>query len=156
MKRTVGKRTAGILSIVMGGLYALAGLLLLFALSILTSVGLEAGLQAEFNAAMNTVRLLTFVILGFGVASIVIGSLFCKSKKQKGLAIALIVMNAVLIGLSIYSAAVTGGDALANGGFEGSFSSGIIGYVISALIIVFCAIHIAMADKVMIEDKQSA
>jgi len=137
-RRTTGQRTAGVLSIIGGAAWALVALLLVGVLGMVTSA------DPSVQSALGTARLIAWAMLAFGVVVIVMGSMFCRGKYQPVIAILLIAAQVLLVVLNIWSGSAA--DTAMAGGTEEA-GSGWFGYVFSALIVIFCVLHLVQGRE---------
>ena len=135
-ERTIGQRTAGVLSIVLGSVYAVGGLMAALAV---TAVASTRGTTSI--TGFGTLQFLSWVILALGVSMVVLGSSFCRNHTQRGVAFSLLLTQLLLIGLSAWSTAVTS-TLVSGAGYTATMSAGWLGYIFSSLIILFSLIHI--------------
>lgn len=84
--------TGAILSIILGSIEVLGGLIILAGSTVAESIGLDS--------VLGMLLLATVASLAFGLSVIILGAKFCREQKSKGVAIALIVLISVLILLS--------------------------------------------------------
>lgn len=83
--------TGGILSIIVGSLSALGGLISLAAASTLNSMGVPGS-----EMLVGVVIISALIILALGITIIILGARFCKDQKSNSLAIALLVLTAIV------------------------------------------------------------
>ena len=125
------KLTAAILSIILGALFTFSGLVLAWMSSLLN---MYVGLVGFANTWLTITG---YLYLGFGIAMIVLGSLYCTRKKRTGVGIALLALNAILIILTIVEGVV--------GGTFGILT--IISMIIPIIITVFIIVYLCCAKN---------
>ena len=131
-KRTLGQRTAAVLSIIGGAGYALIGLI---------AVAFTSTLNNSVSADLGMAVLWSYGILAFGVVTIILGSMFCRTLRQPLVAISLIVIQLVLIVFSIV---------------DQNAQMGWLGWIFSGLIIIFCIFHLMKGAEVYGTDSTKA
>ena len=159
-KRTPGQRSAAILTIIWGAFTLIAGLLM-YGYS--TVIGLLFGggfggtpnIPEHITSMISTVTVIGTMMAAVGLAMIILGSMFCRTKPQKVIAYLILVSQVAMVGLGIWLGIVLNNITnaviaeVAPGTSVGTpFSGGFLDYIVAALVVVFVVLHIVQADKV--------
>ena len=137
------KLTTAILTICIGGLMALSCVAMFCLLSIFSDVFNEI---EELKAELNSLKLFIAGILIFSVGMVVIGSIFCRRQQDKGLCIAILVLNSILflvelIGLfSIFDSDIPDGSEIG--------IMGILDLLAVGVAVAFSIVYLVMLSKV--------
>ena len=123
-KRTVGQRTAGVLSIITGAMYALFGLLAMIGGSLMGAVDGTSATNGTWVAVSGG------LIMMLGIAQIVLGAFMCMTRRRGLSAIVLGVLHAATILLAIFTAMPW------------------MTFVWSGVILAFCVVHVWTMNSV--------
>jgi len=154
-QRTPLQRTSGVLSIISGSFQLLGGLLMVLAIGFIRSfieddLVLTDAQSSAVDSALTWLMIISLILAGVGLAMIIFGSMFCKTKRRVVTPIVLMVLTLVPVILGFILTRQLDIAMEHADGYEGSTGLGVfwLDWIFAALIVVPAILHLAMGNKV--------
>ena len=130
----------------MRGLKLTAAILTIISGAASLYVGLAVGLSGLWLGSLVGSYAMPLMLVGIveailGIAFIIMGSMFCKRKDQKGLAITIAVLNIISLVAGILMPLFHGAGTISIGAMD------VVGWIIPVFVIVVCFIYAAKVGK---------